>query len=106
MHSLSLFLSLSLSPSSLCLCKVKKSSCVARERRNQINDTLCELGTLLCPEQDRLDKLTVVRLASATIKLHSFIRGLDPNRPCQRLQHRSTANYTNSFSKVLTQVNN
>ena len=54
----------------------KKSSCVARERRTQINQTLCELGALLCPDQDRLDKLTVVRLAAATIKLHAFLKGL------------------------------
>ena len=57
-------------------CFRKKSSCVARERRTQINQTLCELGALLCPDQDRLDKLTVVRLAAATIKLHAFLKGL------------------------------
>lgn len=50
---------------------------MARERRTQINHTLSELNELLCPGQERLDKLTVVRLATATIKLHEFLRGID-----------------------------
>ncbi|KAL5254623.1 hypothetical protein ACHWQZ_G014161 [Mnemiopsis leidyi] len=80
--------------------KKKKSSCVARERRTQINQTLCELGALLCPDQDRLDKLTVVRLAAATIKLHAFLKGVDQNRPCQRLQHQRPS-LTRRFAKIL-----
>ena len=54
----------------------RKSSCVAKERRTQINQTLGELSLILCPNEDRLDKLTVVRLAAATIKLNTFLKGM------------------------------
>lgn len=68
---------------------------MARERRTQINHTLSELNELLCPGQERLDKLTVVRLATATIKLHEFLRGVGPRNHCldrQRAQTEDTFN--------------